>query len=153
MELGSLIADNIPILLGGGFLTSIAIFLLNRRKAGQIESEERRAQARLPAELNDLVVQGAERTMTIMQSANDRLVAEIARKNTDLDHLRLDYEREIDHIKAENERERTECEERIASIGHQLAMEREALRDVTNRHVRLQRDYDDLGRRFNDTRP
>lgn len=74
-------------LLGGGLVGGVASLITGRAVARKTTSEARAVDAKLPAEVDSVVVQGAEAAVLTMRSALDSATARIAQ---------LEQEREQD---------------------------------------------------------
>lgn len=74
-------------LLGGGLLGGLASFIVGRATARKTNSEAAAVDAKLPAEVDSVVVQGAETAVLTMKQALDSATARIAQ---------LEGEREAD---------------------------------------------------------
>lgn len=72
-ELGALV----PLLLGGGLLGAIATLITSRALAGKTRAEAAGVAAKTPAEVDSIVVQGAEAAVLTMRAALDSAVARI----------------------------------------------------------------------------
>ena len=71
-------------ILGTGTASVLLTLFTARRTAGKIGMETTVMSAKLPAEVDSIVVQGAENSILIMQGVNARLVAELERKDMEI---------------------------------------------------------------------
>lgn len=133
MELGTLV----PLILGGGFLGAVATLVTSRAVAGKTRAEAAGVAAKTPAEVDSIVVQGAEAAVLTMRAALESATARIAELEADRarDRQRIaDLESRLDELRAKVERaERALGEARDAGL-----MLREELaslrRDSDRRH-------------------
>lgn len=133
MELNALV----PLLLGGGLLGALATLLTSRAVAGKTRAEAAGVAAKTPAEVDSIVVQGAEAAVLTMRSALESATARIAELEADRarDRQRIaDLESRLDELRAKVDRaERALGEARDAGISlrDELASLR---RDSDRRH-------------------
>lgn len=122
-------------LLTGGIGTGVGALIVGRATARKTNSEAKQLEAKLPAEVDSLVVQGAEAAVLTMRSALESATARIAQ----LEQERAgDRERIADlEAKVEQLRRKVETAERALGEARQAGAD---LRAELESFVREQRD-------------
>jgi predicted nuclease with TOPRIM domain len=99
----------VSTLLSGGLLAAIGAIIVNRRQARKIDVESDDIVAKRPAEIDSVIVTGAEKTVLIMERANDTLVGQLARQKTEADERAANLSAQngalrarVDQLEAEN---------------------------------------------------
>ena len=116
MELGTLV----PLILGGGLLGAIATLVTSRAMAHKTRAEAAGVAAKTPAEVDSIVVQGAEAAVLTMRSALESATARIAELEADRarDRQRIaELEQRLDELRLKVDRaERALGEAREAGL-------------------------------------
>lgn len=97
----------VTALLSGGLATALATLITSRALAGKTAAEAKGLEARLPAEVDSVVVQGAEAAVLAMRSALESASGRIADLERDraADRQRIeDLERKVDELRAKVEK-------------------------------------------------
>jgi len=147
MDWDTLFPEMVKWVLGGGLSAAVTLVLLTRRQARKIEGEESRAQAKLPAEIDSLIINGAEKTISLMAATNDRLVAEVNRKSEELAYkdneimgLRTRVREQGDTI-AGQQSELISLRDQVAALGAQLVAANEAVHTALVQLAEANRAY------------
>lgn len=135
--------EMVQVILGGGLATALGTIIVSRRQARHIAGEEARAQALLPAEVDSMIVQGAEHTVTLMQAANERLVAELQRKSEDLAYKDNEIMGQRSTIAAQAD-EIVALRTRVMDLGAQLAEANQRVHEALVKVGEVSRAYTDL---------
>jgi chromosome segregation ATPase len=80
----------IAVVLGGGFFTGLASLITSRANSKQLKAQSAAVDARLPAEVDSVVVTGAERAVLTMGKALDaaeRRIAELEKREDEAEEV------------------------------------------------------------------
>lgn len=116
MTPGQIIVTVVVALLGGGLVGGVAALITGRAMARKTASETRALDAKLPAEVDSVVVQGAEAAVLTMKSALDSATARI----TQLEEERAEDRKRIGELEAKVRR----LEERVRAAERSLTKAR-----------------------------
>lgn len=97
----------IPVLLSGGLFAAIATLVTSRALAGKTKAEAAGVAAKTPAEVDSIVVQGAEAAVLTMRSALESATARIASLEADraADRQRIaELEERLDELRLKVDR-------------------------------------------------
>lgn len=142
---GSLATVAVSSLLSGGLFAAVASFVTGRSLARKTAAETKGINARLPAEVDSVVVAGAETAVLTMQRALESAVGRIADLELERDHDRELIEKQrgdIERLRGEVRELRTKAAhaERAAAAarkaGEELGARLEAM--VRDQHGRGQ---------------
>lgn len=137
-------ADDIVTIVGyvttGGVGTAIGTWVSGRAAAHRIKQEADAAQAKLPGEIGNIAILGAEKTILLMQGANETLQIEMARKDREIVRMEALLSRKDEQI-ASTARAFEALREDYNSVREQVSELFIKLRDADTRYAALQAEF------------
>lgn len=129
--LGDLLPVVVTGILSGGIGAGIATLIKARSEARNLDASARAVEAKLPAEVDSVVVQGAEAAVLTMRSALESATARIA---------------ELEEDRAEDRARIAELEQKVRELEAKVRRAEEALTEARDAGASLRRELAEFAR-------